>query len=126
MVPEEDPFVGRHEVAAVVVAFAGSGAGVIEGKNPGGDKSGIKTVSHQIAAHRSHDEPSRIERLAAIESDLAERSRPEQCDPEPNDDDEDALHFAGFAAVLDLMNSAMSDLSLASEGGWTYIMWPAS
>jgi hypothetical protein len=28
--------------------------------------------------------------------------------------------------MLDLMNCAMSDLSLASEGGWTYIMWPAS
>jgi hypothetical protein len=28
--------------------------------------------------------------------------------------------------VVDLMNCVISALSLASEGGWMYIMWPAS
>jgi len=37
-----------------------------------------------------------------------------------------AFHLPGFAAVLDLMNCAMSALSLARDGAWTYIMWPAS
>jgi len=104
MVAEENPFVCRHEVAAVVAAFARSGARIIERKNLGGDEGGIEPVSHQITADSSHNEPGRVERLAAIESDLAKRSRAKQCNPEPNDDDEYALHFAGLADVLDFMN----------------------
>ncbi len=88
MVPEENPFVRGHEVAAIVVALAGSSAGVIERKNFGGDKGRIEPVRHQITANRSHDKPRRIERLAAIESDLGERSRAKQGDAEPNDDAE--------------------------------------
>src|SRR5712692_4395258 len=126
MVAEENPFVRGHEVAAVVVALARSGARVVERENFGGDKSGIEPVRHQVTTHRGNNEPSRIERLAAIESDLAKRSCAKQRDPKPNDDNEDALHLAGFAAVLDLMNCAISALSLASEGAWTYIIWPAS
>src|SRR5713226_5143396 len=117
MVAEENPFVRGHEVAAVVVALARSGARVVERENFGGDKSGIEPVRHQVTTHRGNNEPSRIERLAAVESYLAERSCAKQRDPEPNHDNEDALHFAGFAAVLDLMNFAISALSLASEGG---------
>jgi len=46
-----------------------------------------------------------------IESDLAERPRAKQRDPEPNDDDEYALHFAGLADVLDFMNCTISIFS---------------
>src|SRR6266851_639835 len=63
MVAKENPFVRRHEVAAIVVAFTGSGAGVIERENFGGDEGRIETVSHQITANSSDNEPSRIERL---------------------------------------------------------------
>src|SRR5260370_37274997 len=117
MVAEENPFVCRDEVAAIVVALAGSSACVIERENFGGDKSGIEPVRHQITADRSHDKPRRIERLAAIETDLGEPSRAQQGDAQPNDDREYSLHFAGFPVMLDLMNSAMSALTLARHSG---------
>src|SRR5713101_4555979 len=74
MVAEENPFVRGHEVAAVVVALARSGTRVVERENFGGDKGGIEPVRHQVTTYCGYNEPSRIERLAAIESDLAKRS----------------------------------------------------
>ena len=41
MVAEEDPFVGRHKIAAVVVPFRGGGARIIERKHFRRNKSRI-------------------------------------------------------------------------------------
>jgi len=71
VVAEENPFVGGHEVAAVVMALAGRGAGVVEGENFGGHEGGIEPVRHQIAAHCSHNEPGSVERFAAMQRDGA-------------------------------------------------------
>src|SRR6266852_89108 len=117
MVAEENPFVRWHEVAAVVVAFAGSGARVIERENFGGNESGIEPVSHQITASSSDNEPSCVERLAAMQCDGTERTGAQSRNKHPANEPEDAFHFAGFAVVLDLMNSAISALSFARAGG---------
>src|SRR5690242_11524174 len=114
MMAEENPFVGGHEVAAVVMALAGSGTRVIKRENFGGNESGIEPVRHQIAAHCSHNEPRSVEWFAAMQRDGAERAGTQSCNNNPADDAEDAFHLAGFAGMLDLMNCAMSALSLAS------------
>src|SRR2546422_587990 len=114
MVAEENPFVGGHEVAAIVVAFAGSGARIVERKNFGRDKSGIEPIGHQITAHRRHNKPGGVERLAAMQRDGTERAGTQSPKDHPASDAEDAIHFA---ALLDLMNCAISAFSLASDGG---------
>ena len=78
MVPEENPFVRRHEVAAIIMALAGSGAGVIERKNFGGDKCGVQPVSHQITTNSCDDEPGGIERLSTMKSNGAQCGRPKR------------------------------------------------
>src|SRR5690349_21852205 len=126
MVAEENPFIRRDEVAPVVVALAGSSAGVIQGENFGGDECRIEPVRHQITADSGYHEPCRVERLAAMQGDRAESAGAKRGYGNPDCDAEESFHFVGFAAVLDLMNCAMSALSFANEGGCTYIMWPAS
>jgi hypothetical protein len=88
MMAKENPFVRGHKIAAIVVALAGSSARVIECENFGRDEGGVEPVRHQKAADRRDNKPRRIERLAAIECNLAERSRAKQDDSEPNDDAE--------------------------------------
>ncbi len=73
MVAEENPLVCGHEIAAVVVTFAGSGARVVECENFSGNKRGIKPVCHQITADGSNNEPRCIEWLAAMQGDGTER-----------------------------------------------------
>src|SRR5882724_4842023 len=122
MVAEEHPLIGGHEVPAVVVAFAGSGARVIEHEDLRGNKGGIEAEGNEIATDRGNDKPDGIQRFAAMQCDGAECARAENGDANPNRNAEGALHLAKPAGMLDLMNWAMSALSLASEGGWTYIM----
>src|SRR5882724_2528840 len=126
MVAEEDPLVGGHEVAAVVVPFAGRSACVIERENLCGNERGIQAERDEIATDRGDDKPDGVQRFAAMQCDGAECARTENGNANPDRNAEGALHLAGPAGMLDLMNWAMSALSLASEGGWTYIMWPAS
>src|SRR5882724_1324439 len=122
MVAEEDPLVRGHKIAAVVVALTGPGTRVIEYENFCGDKGGIEAESDEIAADRGDDKPDGIQRFATMQCDGAECARAQNGNANPDRNAEGALHFAGPAGMLDLMNWAMSDLSLASDGGWTYIM----
>src|SRR6266850_3203862 len=126
MVAEEHPLVGGHEVATVVVPFAGRSSRVIERENLCGNKGGIEAKRDEIAADRGDDKPDSVQRFAAMQCDGAECARAQNDDANPDCNVEGSLHFAGPAGMLDLMNWARSDLSLASEGAWTYIMWPAS
>ncbi len=104
MVAEENPLVGGYEVAAIVEALARSGACVVQCEHFSGNKRGIEPVRDEITTDRGNDEPGRVEGFSAIKCDLGKCSRAKQGNKNPNDDDEESLHFAGFAAALDLMN----------------------
>ncbi len=125
MVAEKHPFVGGDEIAAVILALGRSGTRVIEHEKAGSNECRIQAIRNEITTDRGDDEPYGIERFAAVYGDCAECPGANSCNNQPNDDAGETLHFL-FAAVAALMNLAMSCLSLASEGGWTYIMCPAS
>ena len=122
MVPKKHPLVSGHEVAAVVVTFAGRSSRVIERENLCGDEGGIQAERDEITTCRGDDKPDGIQQFAAMQCDGAERPCTQKRYDNPGSNAEGAFHFAGPAGMLDLMNWAMSDLSLASEGAWTYIM----
>ncbi len=70
---EDDPFVGLHEVLAVLVDFAGRGAPVVEREHVGGDPFGIEAVADGVGAERGDEDEAGVQRLAALRGD--DRSR---------------------------------------------------
>ncbi len=60
MMAKQNPFIGGHEVAAIVVTFGGSCAGVIQGQQACRDERGIKAISDQVRAARGDHKPGGI------------------------------------------------------------------
>jgi hypothetical protein len=73
VVAEEHPFVSGHKIAAVVAALGGCGARVIERQQLCRDECRIKSIRHQVRARRGQNKPRRVDRLATMKSDGAER-----------------------------------------------------
>ena len=74
MVAEDDPFIGGHEVVAVVEALGGRGAAVVESQHFRGDEFRIEAVADRVGADGGDDEPDSVQRLAAFECDRGKRT----------------------------------------------------
>jgi hypothetical protein len=111
---EEHPFVGGHEVAAVVVPFRRGCARVVQCQNLGGNKSRIQAECYEITTKRRDHKPHRVERLASVNRDCAESARAKKGDNQPSKDRKNSFHCAGL--MLDLRNCAMSAFSFTHEG----------
>ncbi len=114
MVAKEDPFVGRHEVAAIVVAFRRRGARVVKRQDFGSHESGIETECDEITAKRGNDKPHGVERFAAVDSNRPEGACAKKGDHQPSNNGENTLHCTG-PGVLDLRNCAISVLCFTCE-----------
>src|ERR1700688_984069 len=93
MMTKQNPFIGGHEIASVVVALGGSCTRVIQSQQTCGDERGIKTVSNQVTTGGGHHEPGGIQRFAAMKSNPAERASSNQCHNDPDDNANGPLHF---------------------------------
>jgi hypothetical protein len=94
MMAEEDPFVGRHKVAAIVVPFRRSGARIIECKNFRRNKRRIQAEGDKVATKRGDDKPHGIERFAAVNGNRAESARSQKRHDNPSENREETFHFA--------------------------------
>ncbi len=69
---EDDPAMGRHEVAAVIETLGRRRPRGVHRQHPGGDPGGIETVTDDIDAHAGRDQPQRIDRFIAVQCDPAD------------------------------------------------------
>ena len=99
MVAKQDPFVGRYEVAAVVVTFRRRGARVIKRQNFRGHKSGVQPEGHEITTERGDNKPHRVERFAAMDGNGSESPGAHNCHDQPNQNGEDPLHGGASSPV---------------------------
>jgi len=83
VVPEQNPFVGRHKIAAIIEPLRGCGARIIKREQLRGDKCGIQTVGNQVAANRSNHKPSRADGFPSIQRNFAESNRAANRDRRP-------------------------------------------
>ncbi len=90
---EEDPPVGRHEVAAVVEALGRRRALRIELEDLLRDEPRVEAIRNEIRADRGDDEPGRADRLAAFHGDVAERARASHRDGHPHCAAQKSIHF---------------------------------
>ena len=81
---EDDPFICLHEVAAVIVDFAGSGAPIVEGEDLRGDPLRVETITDGIGAKRCDEDVSGTDAFAAMERKRDVGKGAEASDGEPN------------------------------------------
>ena len=81
VVAEDNPLVGRDEVAAVVQALGRRRPARIELEDLLGDEPRVEAVRDEIRAHGRDDEPGGADRFAAREGDVAEGAAPRTAMP---------------------------------------------
>ncbi|MNH13732.1 hypothetical protein D3C79_733130 [compost metagenome] len=83
MVAEENVFVGRDVVQAVVVEHRRGGTARVELHHLGGDEQAVVAVGDQVDGHcRDHD-PQGIDRLAATQGNHTQRTGSYDCQRQP-------------------------------------------
>ncbi len=67
VMPERDPTVRRHEIAAVVEAFGRRCTRSVDGQDARSDPGSVEPVAEKIDAHGSGDDPQSVDRLVPMQ-----------------------------------------------------------
>ncbi len=84
MVSEDDPFVGRDEIATVVQAFSGSGPLGIEGQDFSSDEFAVEAISQRVGAECRNHQPHGVDLLAAVQRDSGQCKGAENSNGKPD------------------------------------------
>ena len=92
VVSEDDPLVGRNEVAAVIETLRRRSAQRIERQQFGRDKTAVEAVSDGVGGDGGYDQPQGVDLLAAMQRDRGESKGSEQADGDPEKVTRDFWH----------------------------------
>jgi hypothetical protein len=96
VVAHQHPLVGGDEVAPVVQALGGRGAGLVERQHPRGDEGAVETIGQQENTHGGDDEPGGVDGFVALQRNRAQTGGATQRYRHPQQSLERFLHVTGL------------------------------
>ncbi len=84
MVPQENPFVGRHIIPPVIDPLRRRGPPVVQFEHPERQKTAVKPVADQVNADGGHNQPDGVDRLITIQCHGSERTGAGDADGNPH------------------------------------------